>query len=167
VVVKGESNPRYLVYEIISQRKQVEIACTSKHPYEVRYRQKDGIAGAGLSNIWTLIVDVGAHLPNIPFTVDLRVVRFNAYQAPNKNWVGVKVEDHEEVVKTHVILPRNHVLATSDLKVVSREVSSTSEAEFSGSNILPSPDSKSFTWTITKPEIGVIYKVYIDWEKNP
>jgi hypothetical protein len=163
IIEKDESNPRFLVYEIISQRQLNEVFCTSPHPYEVRYRKQDEIAGSGLDNVWTILIDTSQHLPHTPFTVSFRLVRYNAYQAMNRNWVGVKVDDHEDLVVTRVLLPENRQLQGSpDVSVRKRD--SKEEAPYTGtSTMVPSDDHRSFEWTLPAPAPQFIYKAYIDW----
>jgi predicted acylesterase/phospholipase RssA len=161
---KDETNPRYLVYEVISQRKLNEAFCTSGHPYEVRYRRQEGIAGAGLDHVLMIIIDTAQHLPNSAFNVSFRAIRYNAYQADNTNWVGVRVDDHEELVETTVLLPTGKVLrSTPEVKLKVRGSDEAETAYTGDSEILIPDDRASFTWRLSKPVPDFIYKAYVDW----
>jgi predicted acylesterase/phospholipase RssA len=103
--VKHRQDARYLVYTFSSQRRLMDIACISNQPHQVQYRRDWRPSGVAFTNVWTLIVDLEQHTPEIPFVVRFRVTRWNAYQAENGNFVGHLTSAGEENIATKVILP--------------------------------------------------------------
>lgn len=161
-VVKDESNPRYLALESVSQRRLNEHFVLT-HPYEIRFRRTGGIVERGLDNIWTIIVDTEQHIPIIPFDVKYRTIRYNAYQAANRNYVGGIAGSGMESLVIRAKLPEGKVLADKP-ELKERIRGTTKERPFSGTEtLLVSPDGRSFEWRISHPTQDMIYKAYINW----
>jgi predicted acylesterase/phospholipase RssA len=159
---------KYVVYEFASQRQHLDIHCFSPHPHAVWFRQDKLPLGKSFNNVWTLIIDVTRHAREIPFTIEFRVTRYNAYQAENKNFVGHLVKGDEKEIRSKVYLPRAYVLAsTPRLMEKPQGIPSAKWQSFNGdAAITNSTDRRSFSWVLRNPKPGFAYGAEINWTER-
>ena len=164
---RKSDNAKFLVYEFASQRKFLDVICVSNHPHAVLYRQDSLPLGRGFNNVWTLVVDVSQHSRDIPFTVKFRVIRYNAYQAENKNFVGHLVMANEEEIKAKVYLPRGYLLAGKPKLLQKKQGDPAAPWKtFTGDAVVMiNDDCAAFDWTLRHPSPGYSYAAEIDWVK--
>lgn len=164
--VRNSTDSRYLIYEFSSQRKLMDAVCISPHPFQVRYRQDQAPGGDGFDNVYTMIVDLNQHSPDIPFTVIFRVTRWNAYQAPNKNYVGALVSGDENLIRLSVLLPigRKFVSATLEERPQQKGAKWTPVSEERAVQPIAFPDRTGFNWTLSNPRKDWAHRAMIDWE---
>jgi hypothetical protein len=162
--IKGvrTSTARFLVYQFTSQRKLMDAVCITSHPYQVRYRQVPG--GDGLDNVYTIIIDVSQHLPGIPFNVEFRVTRWNAYQAANQNFVAALVSGEEHQVTLRVLLPIGKVYKSTTVQARRQGAAQWSAEPEDSRQPVPDRDRTWFTWTLKEPRQGWAYRATIEWE---
>lgn len=162
--VRESTAARYLVYEFSSQRKLMDIAAITEHPFQVRYRQDPSAGGDGFDNVYTMIVDLNGHSPDIPFSVGFRVTRWNAYQAVNGNFVGALVSGDEGRVVLRVLLPQGKRYRSATLQERRQETGVRWGNSVDREPPVPSQDRTSFVWTLEHPQKGWGYRAMIDWE---
>ena len=164
--VRNSTDSRYLVYEFSSQRKLMDAVCISPHPFQVRYRQDQAPGGDGFDNVYTMIVDLNQHSPDIPFTVTFRVTRWNAYQAHNKNYVGALVSADENLIRMNVLLPagKTFVSATLEERPQQKGAKWTPVSEERVVQPVAFQDRTGFSWILPNPRKGWAHRAMIDWE---
>lgn len=144
----------------------MDAVCMSQHPFQIGYRQDRAPGGDGFDNVYTIIVDLNQHSPDIPFTVIFRVTRWNAYQAPNKNYVGALVSAEENLVRLNVVLPtgKKFVSATLEEHPQQNGAKWSPVSEERAVLPVPYPDGTGFSWTLKNPRKGWAHRATIDWE---
>jgi hypothetical protein len=144
----------------------MDAVCISPHPFQVRYRQDPAPGGDGFNNLYTVIVDINQHSPDIPFTVVFRVTRWNAYQAPNKNYVGALVSADENVVRLDVLLPagKKYVSAALEERPQQEGAKWSPVSEQRAVQPVAYEDGTGFSWTLENPRKGWAHRAMIDWE---
>jgi predicted acylesterase/phospholipase RssA len=165
--LRRTTEARYLVYEFSSQRKLMDVSCTTSHPFQVRYRRDPIPGGDGFDNVYTIVVDLNQHSPDIPFEVGFRVTRWNAYQAPNANYVGALVSGDERRVIINAILPYGKIYKSARLQE-RRQAASVQWTDSSDANQpIAGADKRSFVWVLDKPRKGWAFRAMINWESDP
>jgi predicted acylesterase/phospholipase RssA len=164
-VYKEPSAGRWLSYQVVSQRMLNEVFPLSQQPAQVTYQRVEGILELGLNNVWTIVFDTQQHLPEIrsPFQIKYRVVRYNAYQSANNNYVGTIVSGSEDLIEMRVLLPRGKTISKTPLIEYHRLYAGSWSTYLGPSKVTTDPDGSAFTWCLTRPEPGFAYRASIDW----
>ncbi|MBN9519756.1 hypothetical protein J0H58_14740 [bacterium] len=165
--VRHEDSTKVFVLAFASQRQNMDVVCLN-HQYEVRRSRSAHIAGKGYENVWHLLVDISDRSLNIPFEIQVRTVRWNAYQADNENYVGKIVSSSEKQFTVRVLIPDGRVLQDKpELQQHPKSPSPPIEG-FNGSGELSlSGDRKAFEWKVVQPRQGFVYRAKIFWEAAP
>jgi hypothetical protein len=163
---KTEPGAKYFVHTVSSASKvQPSIWCDSQ-PFRIVEAN-----GQGASNIrqWNVLVDISKEPDDQPFTVNLVVTFWNAFQKKSDWWGGFRILQSTERATYRIVFPPE--LPATSVRFRYKDITADNMVDLDGATLNVTPTSSgepvpALTWTVDNPLPDRSYQVAWTWPDN-